>query len=59
MAINKEMFISLFKKKFPSDLLIWHKCSAVSANDPIDVWDQTILKRPFSGHFKSKYFCDI
>ena len=46
-----------FKKRLPSDLLlIWQICSAMSANDLNNFWDQTILKWPFSGHFE---FCNI
>ena len=31
----------------------------MSANDLINFWEQTILKWPFSGHFKFEKFCDI
>ena len=41
----------------PSDLLLIRQiCSAMSANDLINFWDQTILKWPFSKHFE---FCNI
>ena len=46
-----------FRKKLPSDLLsIWQICSAMSANDLINFWDQTISKWLFSRHFE---FCNI
>ena len=56
MATNEEMFVIPFQKRLPADLLIWQICSAMSANDLINFWDQTILKWPFSGHFE---FCNI
>ena len=37
-------------------LLICQICSAMSANDLINFWDQTISKWPLSNHFE---FCNI
>ena len=31
----------------------------MSANDMINIWEQTILKWPFSDHFKCEQFYDI
>ena len=57
MATNKEILVRAFQEKLPSDLLlIWQICSAISANDLINFWDQTILKWPFCGHFE---FCNL
>ena len=57
MATNEEMLGSAFQGKVAPDfLLIWQICSAMSAEDLINFWDQTILKWPFSGHFE---FCNI
>ena len=39
----KKCSLAHFRKKLPSDLLIWQICSAMSANDLINFWDQTIL----------------
>ena len=56
MATNEKMLLAHLKKKLLSDiLLIWQICSAMSANDLINFWEQTILKWPFSGHFE---FCN-
>ena len=53
MAINEEKSFAHFRKKFPLDLLlIWQICSAMSANDPIDFWEETILIWLVSGHFE-------
>ena len=56
MATNEQMFVSAFQEKVAIRPLIWQICSAMSANDLINFWDQTILKWPFSGHFE---FCNI
>ena len=44
MATNEESCsLACFRKKFPSDLLvIWQICSAMSANDLINIWEQTV-----------------
>ena len=47
---NEEMLVSAYQKKS------CQICSAMSANDLINFWDQTISKWPFSGHFE---FCNI
>ena len=52
MATNEEMLASAFQEK----VSIWQICLAMSADDLINFWDQTILKWPFSGHFE---FCNI
>ena len=55
--LTKKCSLTRFRKKLPSDLLlIWQICSAMSANDLIYFWDQTISKWPSSGHFE---FCNI
>ena len=46
-ATNNEILFSAFQEK------------AMSANDLINFWEQTILKWPFSGHFEFEKFCDI
>ena len=40
MATNEEMLVSAFQEKYL--LLIWKICSAMSANDLINFWDQAI-----------------
>ena len=56
MATNEEMLVSAFQEKVAIRSFNWQICSAMSANDLINFWDQTISKWPFSGHFK---FCNI
>ena len=57
MATNDEMLVSAFQKKVAiRSSFTWQICSAMSANDLINFWDQTISKWPFSGHFKSCNF---
>ena len=44
-TLTKKYLLTRFRKKFPADLLlIWQICTAMSANDPINFWEQTILK---------------
>ena len=53
---RKKCSLAHLRKKLLSDiLLIWQICSAMSANDLINFWEQTISKWPFSGHFE---FCN-
>ena len=43
--LTKTCSLAHFRKKLSSDLLlIWQICSAMSANDLNNFWDQTILK---------------
>ena len=57
MATNEEMLVSAFQGKLAirSSFNLANMFS-FAANDLINFWDQTISKRPFSGHFE---FCDI
>ena len=51
----KKCSLARFRNKIPSDLfLTWQMCAAMSANDLINFWEQTILKWLFSGHFEFK-----
>ena len=47
-ATNKEILVSAFQEKFPADLVfisqICQICTAMSANDVINFWEQTIFK---------------
>ena len=55
--LTKKCSLAHFRKKLPSDLLlIWQICSAMSASDLINFWDQKVSKWPFSGDRK---FCNI
>ena len=59
MATNEEMLVSAFQEKVAirsSFNLANMLTSAMSANDLITFWDQTISKWPFSGNFE---FCNI
>ena len=53
MATNEEKLVSAFQEKISIrssfNLAI---CSAMSANDLINFWEQTIKKWPFSGYFE-------
>ena len=53
MATNEEMLVSAFQEKvsFRSSFNL-QICSAMSADDLIKFWNQTISKWPFSGHFE-------
>ena len=57
MATNEEMLVIAFQEKMSirsdSFYLIWHTCSAMSANDLITCSpEQTISKWLFSDHFE-------
>ena len=41
--LTKKYLLACFRKKFPADL-IWQIYTAMSANDLINFWEQTILK---------------
>ena len=42
--LTKKYLLARSRKKFPADLLIWQIYTAMSANDLINFWEQTILK---------------
>ena len=45
MATYEEILVAHFMKKFPADSpLIWKIWTAMSVNDLINYWEQTILK---------------
>ena len=51
--LTKKSSLARSRKKFVLDpFLIWQICSAMSANDLISFWEETISKWPFSGHFE-------
>ena len=53
MATNEEKSVGAFQEKNPYDFfLFWQICSAMSANDLNNFWEQIILKWPFSDHFE-------
>ena len=57
MATNEEMLVSAYQEKVAiRSSFNLQTCSAMSANDLINFWEQTILKWPFSGHVE---FCNI
>ena len=53
MATNKEILVAHFGKKFPADFLfIWQIWTAMTVNELINFWEQTILKWLPSGYFE-------
>ena len=61
MATKEEMLVSMFQEIvfIRSSFNLAKIGLAMSDDDLINFWEQTISKWPFSGHFVFELFCDI